>query len=178
MNYFVTHTLNELTGSSAFFDALVFVFAEMIPWLVGFIFLVFILFSYKRTIRPFIFSLFVSVSSIVANIGLKVFFNIQRPFETYQSIQPLFLTYGFGSFPSSHAFFFAVLTTLSFFFLRRIFLFFLISSSVIGLARVIAGVHFFYDILAGWFLGFLFAYLLTIFYKKSIGNGDESSTNS
>lgn len=161
-----------------FFDSFVFVFAEMIPWFVGFIFLVFIIFSYKRTVKPFIFSLFILAFSAVINPVLKLFFNIQRPFEVYQSIDPLFITHGFGSFPSSHAFFFAVLTTLSFFFLRRIFLFFLIISCVIGLARITAGVHFFYDIIAGWSLGFIFAYMAVVFYKKSIGNEDESSTNS
>lgn len=178
MNYFVTHALNQLTGLSVFLDAAIFVFAEMIPWFVGFVFFIFIVFSFKRTIKPFIFSLFVSISSVVVNAGLKIFFNIQRPFEIYQSINPLFITHGFGSFPSSHAFFFAVLTTLSFFFLRRIFLFFLITSSLVGLARIMAGVHFFYDIVAGWFLGFVFAYIAIIFYKKSIGNEDESSANS
>jgi len=161
-----------------FFDALVFVYAEMIPWFVGFIFLLFIVFSYKRTIRPFVFSVLVLISSGVTNAVLKIFFNLQRPFEIHQSINPLFITYGFGAFPSSHAFFFAALTTLSFFFLRRIFLFFLITSLVIGLARIIAGVHFLYDILVGWFLGFLFAYISILIYKKSIGNDDKSSTNS
>lgn len=178
MNYFITHALNELVGLSIFLDSLFFVFAEMIPWLVGFIFLVFVLFSYKKTIRPFIFSSIVLALAAFINPFLKLLFGAQRPFELYQSINPLFITQGFGSFPSSHAFFFAVLTTLSFFFLRRIFLFFLITSFVIGVSRVISGVHFFYDIIAGWFLGFVFSYITIIFYKKSIGNDDESSTNS
>lgn len=172
MNYTITHALNSLTGTSVFLDAMIFVYAEFIPWLVGLFFCLCIVFSYRRTIRPFVFSAFVLAGAGIVNALLKLLFNFKRPFEVYESIQPLFYTYGFGSFPSSHAFFFAVLATLSFFFLKRISFFFIIVTFVIGMARVVAGVHFFFDVVAGWFLGFLLAYIAIQIYKKSIGRED------
>lgn len=170
MNYEITHALNGLTGGYIFFDAMVLVYAEIIPWFVGFFFCVLIIFSYKRTVWPFVFSSLVLLSASFLSTKLKILFNFQRPFEIYQTIQPVFLTYGFGSFPSSHALFFAALTTLSFFFLKRFSYFFLIVSFVIGVARIVAGVHFFFDVLAGWILGFLLALGAIYVYKNSIGN--------
>jgi len=178
MNYFITHLLNDLLGESFFFDALVLVFAEMIPWFVGLIFLIFIVFSYKRTIQPFFFSTTILIIAAFLNPGLKILFNVKRPFEMFQTIEPLFVTYGFGSFPSSHAFFFATMTVLSFFFTRNIALFFVITSFLIGVSRIIAGVHSMYDIIGGWVLGTLFGLLSVWFYRKIIRNEPESSTNS
>lgn len=172
MNYEITHALNGLTGNHVFFDAMVLVYAEIIPWFIGLFFCILIIFSYKRTVKPFIFSALVLSSVGFLSARLKVFFNFQRPFELYQTIQPVFITYGFGSFPSSHAFFFASLTTLSFFFLKRFSYFFLIVSLLIGAARVIAGVHFFFDIIAGWVFGFLFTLGAIFLYKNSIGKDD------
>lgn len=169
MNYEITHALNSLTGSHIFFDAMVLVYAEIIPWFIGFFFCVLIIFSYTKTVRPFVFSaLVLSIAGLVST-KLKIVFNFQRPFEIYQTIQPIFVTYGFGSFPSSHALFFAALTTLSFFFLKRFSYFFLIISFIIGIARVIAGVHFFFDVVTGWILGFLLALGAMYVYKNSIG---------
>ncbi len=169
MNYEVTLALNSLTGSHSFFDAMVFFYAEMLPWIVGLIFCLLILFSYKRTIRPFVFSSLVLTGAALVNALIKTVIDGKRPFQIYETIQPVFITIGFGAFPSSHAFFFAVLTTLSFFFLKRFAFFFLITTFVIGLARITAGVHFLFDILAGWALGFLLTYPSIRWYKNSIG---------
>jgi undecaprenyl-diphosphatase len=173
MNHTITHALNEITGTHLFLDAMVLVYAEIMPWFAGFFFCVLIIFSYTRTIRPFVFSALVLSILAVLNAALKMIFNLQRPFEMYQTIEPVFITYGFGSFPSSHALFFAGITTLSFFFLsKRFAYFFLIITIVIGFARVISGVHFFFDIVVGWILGFLLTYGALYAYKNSIGRED------
>ncbi len=172
MNYEVTLALNNLTGSHSFFDAMVFFYAEMLPWIVGLIFCLLIIFSYKRTIKPFVFSSLVLTFAAFINALLKTVIDGKRPFQIHEAIQPVFITMGFGAFPSSHAFFFAVLTTLSFFFLRRFAFFFLITTFVIGFARITAGVHFLFDILVGWILGFLVAYISMCWYKNSIGKED------
>ncbi len=172
MNYEITHALNGLTGTYVFFDSMVLVYAEIMPWLMGFLFCVLIIFSYTRTVRPFVFSTLVLSIGALCNSGLKILFDRARPFELYQTIHPVFITYGFGAFPSSHAFFFAILTTLSFFFLKRFAYFFLIVSFIIGMARVIAGVHFFFDIIFGWLFGFLLAFIAVYIYKNSIGIED------
>lgn len=171
MNSWITHELNSLIGHYDFFDAMVFVYAEFIPWLVGLFFCLLIVFSYKRTINPFVFTAFTLAGAGIVNALLKLFFNFQRPFEVHATITPLFITYGFGSFPSSHAFFFSILSTLSWFFLKRFAPFFTMITFIIGMARVVAGVHFFVDVLVGWALGVLLGYFAIRFYKKHIGNG-------
>lgn len=169
MNYIVTHAFNGLTGKNSFFDASIFVYAEIVPWIIGFFFCLLLFFSYVKNFKVFLFSFTVLFAASLASAALKILLKFQRPFEIYETINPVFITYGFGSFPSSHAFFFATLTTLSFFFLRRFFLFFLILSIVISLSRVFAGVHFLYDILAGWISGFIFTYCIVYLYEKSMG---------
>lgn len=172
MNYEITYALNQLTGTSSFFDAIVFIFAEIVPWFIVCLFLILVIFSYKRTVSPLITSIIAFFVAGVGNSILKIVFNEKRPFEIYKTIEPIFLTYGFGSFPSSHAIFFATLATLSFFFVRPFAYFFLIMSIFISVARVIAGVHFFFDIIVGWILGFFIAYFSYHIFRNIMGYTD------
>jgi len=175
MNYEITHILNELGGVSIFTDALIFVFAEFIPWFVGFLFLLLIFFSRKQPLPIFISAVLTLIVTKLLSVGLKLFFGIDRPFQVYETIEPVFITYGFGAFPSTHAMFFAALATLSFFYIRKISSFFIVMAFVIGIMRVIAGVHFFFDVLAGWICGFIVAYTLVYISRKIIGTDSESS---
>lgn len=167
MNHSLTILLNSVTGSSIFLDSLVFVFAQFIPVLVVVIFLFSVLVSYRRTFFPIIISAVTLLLAPLVSSFLKILFGVSRPFEIYNTVDPVFFALDFGSFPSSHAFFFAALTTLSFYFMKRYRYFFVIMTFLIGLARVVAGVHFVFDILIGWLFGFLFAILMIYLNKKS-----------
>lgn len=93
----------------------------------------------------------------LANI-LKLLIKTDRPFILLNDIQTLIPESGYA-FPSGHsatiaAFAFAVL-----FKNRQLGYICLVAMLLIGLARVVSGVHFPIDIIGGYVLGFLVAYL-------------------
>ena len=89
----------------------------------------------------------------------KIFFHVFRPFIIFSQVRPLFPETGYA-FPSGHT---AVASALAFalFFTHKkagyVFMFFAL---LIGIARVVAGVHFPVDILGGFILGALVAYFI------------------
>jgi len=94
-----------------------------------------------------------------------------RPFEVLSNIKPLFIPGRGESFPSDHAVFFSTLGFLIFYQNRRLGLIFLLSALVIGATRVLAGVHWPVDILAGFGFGFIFSLVAYWVAKKLIFNG-------
>lgn len=165
MNYFITHFFNSLVGAHPFFDSVVMIIAQILPWISFGIFFVFVLVSHKRNLQPFLLSIFTLIGLGIVNSILKISISQERPFEIYQTIEPLFLHSGLGSFPSGHAMVFAGIATLSFFLVRRVFLWFFVSGICIGISRIIAGVHFAYDIFAGWVLGVVLTIIFLHLYK-------------
>ncbi len=86
---------------------------------------------------------------------LKSVFDTQRPFVSISGIVPLFQHEADGAFPSGHATFFSALAVMMWFYHRRIALSLGAVAIIVGLGRVISGVHFPIDILGGYILGFL-----------------------
>jgi undecaprenyl-diphosphatase len=70
------------------------------------------------------------------------------------------------SFPSGHATFFMALGFGIFFSHKKAGYVFIFFALLIGIARIIAGVHFPVDILSGFILGAIIAYLVRVIYNK------------
>lgn len=83
----------------------------------------------------------------------KDVFHTLRPFDADPSVISLVSESGYA-FPSGHATFFMALASSLWFYHKRLAVFFGISAVLIGLARVMAGVHWPIDILGGLFLGY------------------------
>lgn len=94
----------------------------------------------------------VAVSAWFIAHFLKDIFHTLRPFDALSRVTPLFAENGYA-FPSGHATAFMALGTILWFYHKRLAVFFMISAGIIGIARVMAGVHFPIDILGGLFLG-------------------------
>jgi membrane-associated phospholipid phosphatase len=99
----------------------------------------------------------------------KILFHVLRPFVVFPQVYSLFPETGFA-FPSGHS---AVASALAFslFFINKkmgyVFMFFAL---IIGVSRVISGVHFPVDILGGFIEGFIIALIVnhvTNFFIKS-----------
>lgn len=91
---------------------------------------------------------------------LKTFVALPRPFLSFPDITPLFVYGGYNSFPSGHATLFAALGMIIFFRYRKAGIFFLLCAFVIGISRIIVGIHFPLDVLFGWILGCFVAWLV------------------
>ena len=110
----------------------------------------------KKEILVVFFSSFLAyfLSSI-----LKFLFHTARPFLALPNISSLFSESSFA-FPSGHSAFFAALAFSIFFLHKRAGYIFMFFALLIGLARIMAGVHFPIDILGGFVLGALVAYFV------------------
>lgn len=110
------------------------------------------------------------VSRFVFAEIIRFFYFRPRPFID-QGINPLFEHAPTASFPSGHAAFFFALSAGVYLFNKKAGLWFFAASSIIGLARVFAGVHYFSDVLAGLVIGvfsfWLVKFLISNFVKKS-----------
>lgn len=70
------------------------------------------------------------------------------------------------SFPSGHASFMFALGFLMSYLNKRAGIIILILAILTGISRVLAGVHYWYDILGGAVLGYIVSYIIFFFYKK------------
>ncbi len=95
---------------------------------------------------------------------LKLFFHIPRPFVSLKLI-PLVSETDF-SFPSEHAAIAFAVATSSYFLNRKVGIIMFLAAILISISRLIIGLHYPSDIIAGGILGFLSSRVLIYFYKK------------
>ncbi len=171
MNDTIFLFLNNLSNQSAFMDSLIVFFSFYLPYIVIaaagiFIFMhhevfksgnpILAIFEKKKEIsRAFLTGV---LAWLVAKF-LKLLFAIARPVNALDNINPLLVKTDY-SFPSGHATFFMALAFSIYFFHKRAGYVFMLLAVLIGLARIMAGVHFPVDILGGFILGALIAYLV------------------
>ena len=104
---------------------------------------------------------------------LKFFFAQPRPFLSLEDVR-LLLTYGaHDSFPSGHAAMFAALATSIFPFHKRLGIVVAVLALLIGFSRVYVGVHYPYDVVAGFCIGFLVPYAARKFFQKTLATPSE-----
>ncbi len=171
MNNQIFFFFYNLAHQSAFFDGIVIFFAQTFPYFVVLAAFLFLLLHHQvlTSLNPFrefrkkwkeIVSVFLSgVFAWVLSALLKLLVHTPRPFAVFQNVQALFSETGYA-FPSGHATFFSAIAFSIFFINKKAGYFFIICALLIGLARIIAGVHFPIDILGGIILGLTIAYFL------------------
>jgi undecaprenyl-diphosphatase len=171
MNNNIFYFFYNLTHQSTFFDKVVIFTADIFPYIVivlAGIFLIFYhkVFSTENPIKIFIqkwkeisFVFFSSVLAWFFAYILKFLFHTPRPFNMFPEITSLFRETGYA-FPSGHATFFMALAVALFFLDKKAGYVFIFFAVLIGIARIIAGVHFPIDILGGFVLGFAIAFFL------------------
>jgi len=169
MNHLIFSYLNNLAGKSVCFDSIVVFCAEYLPYILVLGFILLLVFSKKDKISKLKFLVFSAVSVFTARIVIteiiRYFYYIPRPFVN-SNIVPLISHEATGSFPSGHAAFFFALAMSVYFHHKRWSILFFAGALLIGLARVIAGIHWPLDILAGAVIGVISSVLVAKFFKK------------
>jgi undecaprenyl-diphosphatase len=171
MNNTIFFFFYNLTHHSQIFNNVVIFFAVYFPYLVVILAGLFLLFHHEvfRAENPFqvflqkkkeILLVFFSgiVAYLVASI-LKIFIHTLRPFDAFPNVHALISETGY-SFPSGHSTFFMALAFSIFFSHKKAGYVFMFFALLIGIARIIAGVHFPIDILGGFILGSLVAFFM------------------
>ena len=152
--------LNALAGQSRLGDAVILFFATYLAYVVPAVLLALVFFSNKERREKVELLIVVGVASFVARFGvteiIRFFYHRPRPFLTL-SAHPLF-TDSSWSFPSGHATFFFALATAVYLYNKKWGIGFFIAAAAIAVGRVMAGVHYPSDILAGALVGIIVAY--------------------
>lgn len=183
MNLIIFQYLNNLAGKSAWFDSFIIFSAHYLPyWLVAGVFLLLFFYEDKRRAVKnilFIFGSSLFVRFVLAEI-IRFFYYHPRPFEVMDGVYRLIFHEATASFPSGHAVFFFALATAVYLSqlpqgpsLREkgrsfLTLFFFLGAILMGMARVIAGVHWPYDILGGAILGIFSVWAINSFLAKKV----------
>jgi len=167
-----------LSHKSIIFDNIVYFTARIFPFIVLFLAILFLLFHHEvfskekpakeifQKLREIFFVSLSVVSAWLLAVYLKIVFQIPRPFLSLPNIHPLLAPTDF-SFPSGHSAFFMGLATAIFLYHKKVGYWFVFFAFLIGISRIIAGVHYPLDILGGFLFGALGSFLLIKTFKKS-----------
>jgi len=164
MNDVIFFFFHNLANQSNFIDKVIIFLADTFPYIVVALAFVFLIFHYHILKSVNIFRelmqkwrefFFVFCSAGLAWFLAKIFkllIHTPRPFDVFPNIYSLFLETGYA-FPSGHSATFMALAIAIYFYHKKMGYLFIIFALLIGLARIIAGVHFPIDILGGFILG-------------------------
>lgn len=166
-------TLNELLGHSTLLDALVLFCAHYLPF-IAILVAVALVYQTKRGLAEQVSLLGTAllagiVARFVITDGIRALYHRPRPYLDHP-IQHLLLVHSY-SFPSAHAAFFFAFSAALYVHNKRWGIAFFGMSTVIGIARIIAGVHYPSDIAGGVVVGSITGYALAYFLKHDTGLG-------
>ncbi|MEA2092665.1 MAG: phosphatase PAP2 family protein [Patescibacteria group bacterium] len=167
----ITLFLNGFTGSYFFLDSLFYFFASVTP----FVFVIFLLFLFindrKKNGLFVVESFFAGLFSKYAVVEpLRYFFPRIRPFQVLEEVN-LILPYKESfSMPSGHASFLFAISVVIYLHNKKAGIAVLAISSFSILSRVVCGMHYFLDVIAGALIGLVVAILTNEIIKKIIKN--------
>jgi undecaprenyl-diphosphatase len=176
MNDAIFFFFHNLAHQSQFVDAVIIFFAKYFPYAVLIAAGIFLLMHHEvlKAEAPAVvfmekkkefFVLFFSASfAYIAAKLLKILFHTARPFVEFPQVQSLFAETGYA-FPSGHTAVFSAIAFTIFFTHKKAGYFFISFALLIGLVRIMAGVHFPIDILGGFVLGAIVAVLVNRFWN-------------
>ncbi|MDO8560771.1 MAG: phosphatase PAP2 family protein [bacterium] len=151
--------LNNLAEQSPVFDWLVIFFAAYLQYILIALFLLFLAKVHSLQEKLHIFwvtAISVIISRLIITEFIRFLYHRPRPFLVYQAHQ--LMAENAYSFPSGHATFFFAFSTAIYCYNKRWGAWLYAASILMGLARVIAGVHYPSDILGGALIGIIIGY--------------------
>ena len=177
MNETIFYFFYNFAHQSIFVDKLIIFFAQTFPYIVAILAGLFLLFHHeifkadntiiilKQKYKEIFFIFLSSGLAWIFSKILKFLFHTLRPFDVLVNIRPLFPEAGYA-FPSSHATFFMALAVALFFNHKKAGYLFMFFALLIGIARIMTGVHFPSDILGGFALGVIISLLIRFFFFR------------
>ena len=163
MNDIIFFFFYNFAHKSFFFDSMAVFFAQYFPYLVILLAVIFLLFHHEVFAKDKPFKALVQKWKEIFYISLSVL--IAWLFVEFPNVVPLLKPVDF-SFPSGHSAFFMGLAVAIFLCHKKAGYLFAVFALLIGISRIIIGVHYPFDILGGYLFGGLISYLLIKSYKK------------
>ncbi len=158
--------LYSLTGQSKLIDFIVIAFAEYLPYLL--LIIVAVIIFKERQVRMRLYHVMLIILGGLIGRGLitegiRFFYRRLRPYAALGI--PALISETSASFPSGHATFYGMLATAVLLINRRAGIWFFVATFFMGIARIMAGVHYPSDILGGFGIGVL----TTLLARRVIG---------
>jgi len=168
------YLLNGLAGHALWFDAAVIFFASKFQYVIVLTLSLLVYFSSLSMRRKLRLMWTAFLSFVVARLmiveAMRIFYHRPRPFvelPVNQLLSPDWFYSGTEwSFPSGHATFFFALATAVFLYDKKWGLWLYAAASIISISRVVAGVHYPSDIIAGALIGSAVAYVMFHFIER------------
>lgn len=164
MNDLIFFFFYNFAHQSVSLDKFFIFLAVYFPYAVGLLAIALFLFYYKSWREFFIVFFSAGLAWLVANL-LKIFIHTLRPSFVLANVQSLFVENNFA-FPSGHASFFSALAVSIFLLHKKPGYWFMIFAFLIGIARIVTGVHFPVDILGGFVLGSFVSVFVSYIFGK------------
>ncbi len=155
MNTSIFYSLYDIGQNYPAIDSTLVFLAEYFPYLVVVV-LFYYLFTHedkKRGVREIATMVAIATLAWILAHVIKYFYYTPRPFVVFQEVVALFPQEADASFPSGHATFFSALAMGMYFYHKRIAAVLAVGVLLVGIARIMTGVHWPIDILAGFVLG-------------------------
>jgi len=164
---------NSLAGQSPLLDGVIVFFAQYLAYLLVAFFAVLVMFLPYSKQKKWQVLLVAGAASIISRLGvvelIRLFYHRPRPFLAFpDQIRALF-TDSAWSFPSGHATFFFALSTVVYLYHRKWGIVFFITTILITVSRVVAGVHYPSDILGGAVIGVIVGSIAVFFARRWVG---------
>ncbi|MDZ7660321.1 phosphatase PAP2 family protein [Fodinibius sp.] len=151
--------LNTLAGKSEILDAIFLFLSEGAGLTLAIGVLLYLLYREGRKfVYPFIAIFAPATAAFVYTQILKRLFLTERPPLFFDEITVLFEHGGADAFPSGHAATYGALAIAALYYNKKLGGFLFVIAVLIAIARVVAGVHWPVDIIAGFIIGALFVY--------------------
>lgn len=156
MNYQIFQFLHSFANQHWSLNWLFVFFAQYLAYILVVVFVFLIFWSYRNWKERFNLVYFSVLSLLISNglvVGIiRFFYYNPRPFKLLE-FEPLISYIDSSSIPSGHTSAFFAFAVLVFFTNRKYFWYFLIGAIIMGIARIIVGVHWPADILIGIAVG-------------------------
>ena len=147
LNEKIFYLFNSLAGKSAVADSLIVFIGDVLPWILV-VFTIFYFLFFRKNVKKFTVIVFmIGIASFVTQFLKWQIFLHTRPFVVLSNVTQLINISSFDSFPSGHATIFAALATGIFIYNRKLGIIFAVAALLIGLARIIACIHYPLDLL-------------------------------
>ncbi len=171
MDLFFVRVLNGLAGMWPALDAAAIFFASYLQYLVGAVFVAYLLWTHRSTTERKLMALS-GLASVVLSRGIiteliRLAFERPRPFIAHSWVVKLVnRSEYYDSFPSGHATFFFALATAVYLNDKKLGLWFFAGAVLMGVARIYAGVHWPSDIVGGALIGVAAGWLADVLVKR------------
>ena len=165
MDLLILERLNDLVGKSVFLDKLFIFSADYLGYVLLLAFVFLLVKNYKKYWRLIVVALISGIiSRFVFTELIRLFYSKSRPFVD-NNIHLLIPYQDVNSFPSGHAAFFFAISTVVFLYNKKAGLIFIFASFLITISRIIVGVHWPADIIAGALVGIVSSCIIVKIFK-------------